>query len=329
MTILEILANRGIDYVEHGPNVKKGFIAVHCPWCGDADPSHHMNLHPIDGNWFCFRNRAAHKGRRPHRLLMRLLGCSHDTAQSLLEDRSDFQDIKQRLATKDKAPIEANDEVEKRLPKISAIETHQQFYRYLEKRGYDAMHVPTLTETYDLRCALLGRFKNRIVFPIKAHGRVIGHTGRCVDNGKLRYLSHPGSAVKQHILWYDLLRKEHVLPEQKMQQRTNPDATRRLYVCEGPLDAMRLDYVARVLGLKDRATCLFTTSATPGQINELHALKNRFSAIHILLDKGALAQAMRLRAQLVGCQARITVLPKDIKDPGELSWTDTIGFLRR
>ena len=329
MNILEILENRGVEYVDHGNNVKKGFVAVHCPWCGDNDRSHHMNIHPVDGNWFCFRNREQHKGRRPHRLLMRLLGCSYDTIQSLLKGRSDLQSLRERL-NDDKTPPPAkasvNNQVERNMPKISAIETHQRFYRYLETRGYDAIHIHMLAATYDLRCALSGRFKNRIVFPVKVRGRVIGHTGRCVDNGRLRYLSYPGSAIKQHLLWYDLMRKEHTLPQRS---RKGAVSTRSLYICEGPFDAMRIDYVARASGLNDRATCLFTTSATPGQIDEIHKLKKKFTAIYILFDKGALTQAMRLRAQLVGCKTTITQLPEGIEDPGDMSWSGTLQFLNR
>jgi len=283
-----------------------------------------MNIHPIDGNWFCLRDRERHRGRKPHKLLMRLLGCSYIAAQSMLEDRTDLQSIRDRLCNdvhKTSAIQNVNGEdpvndKEKGLTKISPdSELHKRFCKYLKRRGYDDIHIPMLTKLYGLMCALVGRFQNRIVFPVRVHRKLVGYTGRRIDNGGLRYLSHPGAAIKRHILWYDLLRKDR------------PGGC--LYLCEGPFDAMRLDYVARVSGLQDRATCLFTTSATPEQIEEIHKVKKLFKSICIVLDNGALAKAMILKSLLTSCNAKVTSLPSDIDDPGELTWEHALGFLHR
>jgi hypothetical protein len=41
---LDIFRQHHVDFVEGGANVSKGYVAVHCPFCGPADESHHLSV---------------------------------------------------------------------------------------------------------------------------------------------------------------------------------------------------------------------------------------------------------------------------------------------
>ena len=319
MTVLELLQQQGIDCHEHGPNVRKGQVAIRCPWCGDADPSQHMNVDPKTGAFSCFRN-SQHRGRRPHGLLMKLLGCSHEAVQALLTDTSDLRRTVQRLTQEEASeePVE-----EERLhgrdavglvPLTSRGLSYFRFRDYLAERGFDHEQLPIMSELYDLRCALTGRFKFRVVFPVHdVGGKIIGYTGRCIDDGSLRYLSLPGTTVKRHLLWENLLAA----------------GGRTLRICEGPLDALKVDYVGRVRGSPDRATCTFGVNPSRSQLARIVELADGFQRLAILFDGDALGAAIRLQNALMPMvDATIERLPDGVADPGELLWGQVIRMTR-
>ena len=104
---------------------------------------------------------------------------------------------------------------------------------------------------------------------------------------------------------------------------------RRLYVCEGPFDAMRVDYVSRIEGLPDRATCMFGVSYTQQQLTRLHCLAADYDELVILFDRVAMPQAIQLDQALSLGKSRIQTLQEGVKDPGELQWSDVIRLAGR
>jgi hypothetical protein len=304
MNIQEILRVRGIGYLEYGKNVKRGNINLRCPFCGESDKSAHLGINIHTGAWACWRN-TEHRGRRLHRLLIKLLGCSYDTAQAMLTDRMEMGQAVSNLYKREVTqPVPKPVGVIPGLRKLTALPRHSSFHRYLHKRGFDFQHVPSIIGLYDLHCAQFGQFNKRIVFPIQVNNKVLGYTGRCIDNGNLRYLSEPGPTVKQNILWYDLLKA----------------GGRRLYICEGPFDALKVDYVLRTQGFPDRATCLFGVSYTQKQLTRLHKLIPRYEQAIILFDRDAIAQAHKLDQSLASSTVIIQGLPAPFTDPGAMTW---------
>lgn len=82
--LAEFVMSRNIPYADKGANVQRGFITIHCPLCGERDPGLHMGI-ALDGHfWGCWRD-AAHRGRRPARLVQALLRCSWQEAVALCE----------------------------------------------------------------------------------------------------------------------------------------------------------------------------------------------------------------------------------------------------
>lgn len=309
MTITDILRQQGIPYITSGKNVKHGNVNITCPWCGADDKSHHMGINPETGAFACWRNMQ-HRGPTVHGLLMKLLGCSREAVQALLTDTSDLQQVVARLKAHGTADAKA-EPVSVSIPglrKLSPRGEQARFHNYLMQRGYHYEHVGIMADLYDLHVGMFGELCNRIVFPLHVDGELVGFTGRAIDNSRLRYYSHPGPIVKQNVLWFDLLKK----------------GGRRLYVCEGPFDALRVDYVSRIEGLPDRATCMFGVSYTRQQLTRLHCLAAGFDELVILFDRVAMPQAIQLDQALSLGKSRIQTLQEGVKDPGELEWASVI-----
>ncbi len=313
MNVIDILRQRGIHYIESGRNVKRGNLNIHCPWCGDADRSEHLGINIETGAYSCWRN-VQHRGPKFHGLLMKLLGCSYEAAVAVLTDTSDLQSVVARLQTHaaDETADKPTSAIVPGLRRLATRGNQARFRDYLLKRGYDYQHILNLSDLYQLHVGLFGELNNRIVFPLYVDGMVVGYTGRAIDKGRLRYYSIPGTIVKQNILWYDLLR----------------GGGRRLYVCEGPFDALKIDYVSRMNGIPDRATCLFGVSYTQPQLTRLHEVACGFDELVILFDREATLQAIQLDRALALGRSRILRLQDDVKDPGELRFADVIALSR-
>jgi hypothetical protein len=311
MDIIELLDNRGVPYLTSGKNVKRGCVNIKCPFCGEADTSFHLGIELATGKWACWRN-VDHRGRSLPRLLQKLLGCSYEAAQELIAGHTEFSSVADRLQPKAQQQATTKEKLTKERGLVYLADVppkdmplYKRFWDYLHKRGFDFNDAMPAAIGYGLQCALTGRFKNRIIFPVVIEQETVGYTGRCIDGGSLRYLSHPGPVVKQNILWYDSLKA---------------GGGRKLFVTEGPFDAMKLDYGLQKCGSEDRATCLFGVSHTAEQRELLYNLRPRFEELVILFDQNALAPALSLASTLSNLLAKVQTLPQGIDDPGQLSW---------
>ena len=305
MDIAEVFRENGIAFVESGKNVKAGYLGMKCPWCGEEDPSEHLGIDPETGAFSCWRN-IRHSGRRPQVLLMKLLGCSFDVATGLLGRRSELKQlVMDKLVKRPTSAIEVDPE-EYRIPqgvrRLNGSPEQHKYRQYLAHRGYRPEDIPDLTRRYGLMCGQFGRFNNRVVFPVVLNGKLVGCVGRCIDGGVLRYLSEPAE-VKQHILWHNWARH----------------GGRDLVVCEGPFDALRINYHAQKQDIPITATCLFGVSHTEKQLEELRFLAPRFHRVVVLFDNDALSQAVRLVRTLAIHNAALMSLPPGVEDPGALS----------
>lgn len=311
--IADLLDRLGVPYVEDGPNVPRGEVGIKCPFCGD-DPSEHLTINLESGFWCCWRNRE-HSGRKLHFLLRRLVpGLTREEADRLLGGAGAGLDaferhVKERLSApapsaQETAPtIEFPDDFHP----IVREGRWRKFFDHLtapipKGRGYTGPQAKALIRRYDLRACLTGEWAYRLIVPLYLHGRLVGWQGRALGPAKIRYRSHPpGEGTKRGVLGYDDLKQ----------------GGRVLAVCEGPFDAMRVDFFGRRAGL--RATCLFGTSATADQIARLMELRDAYDELIVLLDAAALGDALRLAGELAPLGARVKKLPPGRKDPGELA----------
>jgi len=300
---LDIFRLYHVDFAEGGRNVSKGHVAVHCPFCGTADESHHMSVSLRHGGWRCWRN-AAHKGRDPARLLAALIRCSPAQAQQILGP--DFvvlpddylASIRGKLFPKVIEPPPVYEMPTEFRPLVREPRARR-FIDYLRERGFvESVDVLGL---YGLRYCTIGPWEDRIIFPVYRKGKLAAWTGRSIrSDANLRYKTE--GPIGDHLLWQD-----------QLQRQTKANT---IVLCEGPFDALKVRYLGRGLGIT--ATCWFTAMPNRTQADRLHELLGAFPRRFLILDRGAEAKAIKLAGELRELSVRRLVLPRAYKDPGEL-----------
>lgn len=306
--------SNSIEFIDSGPNVKRGNINIHCPLCGSRDPSKHMGLNLETGAWGCWRD-SEHRGKNPVRLIAALINCSYETAREMVTEagasyRKPFDEIRDRLKRMDekRSPLKHKRFEVLRWPKefrcIHRKGIRARFFRYLESRGFPACHVKKLAKLYQLRCALTGDWENRIVLPIFLRKKLVGWTCRSLYKGDnvLRYLTYPDSETTKRLVFnYDQAAK----------------GGKVLVIVEGPLDCLKFDWYARKFDI--RAVATMGTGFTDEQVVMIEQLAKQFSRTVVLFDPGALKSAHKLAKLLPQCRPLVMSVPPGVEDPGAMT----------
>jgi hypothetical protein len=313
MDIERALRRSNIEYITTGPNVGKDHLNIHCPLCGDADPSYHMGIHRKTGRWGCWRS-SLHRGKTLASLLAAVLHCSYEQARALVDEDGASPDSMQEavralLGQEEPSPILQVLQLDPSFRRIKSTGSTVRFFRYLQNRGFD--HTEDFITSYGLQCALTGTWGCRVVVPFLREGELVGWTARAIGPAEIRYKTHPpGPAIKQTLLGLDGLRH----------------GGERLFVVEGPFDALKLDWCFWQGNSGNRAVPLLGTSATAAQVALLAELADMYREVVLLLDADAQAQALTLAGAVSFLRPRIGTLPPDRKDPGEMSRQEILGL---
>ncbi len=278
----------------------------------------HLGVNSELGVYSCWRNPAQHRGRTLHKLIMLLRKCSYAEARTILgqqplwlkEDQFNaFADNPSEWFTKQKEEPNKLELSQEMRSFGSSYTSEQLFVSYLVNRGFYKSTILQFTQQYRLRWAVSGKFKNRIIIPNWLEDNLVNWTGRSIEaKQNVRYLtlSEGNGAIiniKKIIFNWDQLIKQpgHLV-----------------VVCEGPFDALKLDWFGRARGL--RATCLFGQMATMEQVAYIAALTDLYHGVIVMLDNTAAELAESLCDQLHWLPVRYYPLPDGVKDPGELSF---------
>lgn len=322
----KVLREHRVPYVESGPNVKRGELAIKCPFCGSADPSHHMGLNLATGWYSCWRNRAQHSGKSPVRLLMKLLRVPYGRAREIAGLGDDYVDpegfdaMAARLMGREAGEAKP-EQVQRRFleldPDFVGITQRyrtRKFWDYLaDDRGFSGASalgedVEVLCKQYRLRAGIRGRMFDRIVIPYYLDGELVTWTARAIAGSKWRYL--------------DLDLEESILaPKQTL---FNHDAIYRggevLVLVEGPFDALKLDFYGKPYGV--RAVALSTNSITEEQAFLLQAASEHFDRVVVMLDNADaldVVDSLRMEQELHFIpNVSFTQVPFGAKDAGDL-----------
>lgn len=310
-----------IPYITRGVNKKvSDDCNVSCPFCNagaDPDPSMHMGIDSHKGVYSCWRNPRQHRGRTLHKLIMKLIRCSYYQACEILGQQSiwlkegSFELLAD--APQDFFKTEKTVDHELTLPEEfrnfgTTLQAERRFVEYLQQRGFSTKQTPQLIQAFDLKWAIAGRYKQRIIIPLQFQQRYVGWTSRAIHSKEsVRYLTLSDADgalmnIKKMIFNWDTLIN---------------DPKELVVVCEGPFDAMTLDFYGQRYGI--RATCLFNQMATMEQVAYIAALTDLYQYVLILLDDTATVFAESLKDQLPGLPLEVVQLPKDVHDPGELT----------
>jgi hypothetical protein len=317
---VQFLDRNSVEYATSGPNVSKNNVAIACPLCGD-DPSQHMVISTIGYGWWCWRNRS-HKGKSPVRLVQALLHCSFEQAHNIVEGSTFLPDDFHGQVMALLGPTPPPDSREP----LSLPDTFKRLGRqpsarpainYLKRRNFTDKQIDRFYNRHGIVYCSRGAFKGRIIFPITFEGRLVTWTGRSVSpNAMVRYktLSNdpekaaadelpPALApINNYLLWWD-----HLI---------DCDADTIILV-EGPFDALKVTTLGWTRGIV--ATCFFTQSPGPLQIDLLHELLPKYEKKFLLLDQGTIPALIKIAAELQTLGVEPLRLPVGLKDPGELT----------
>lgn len=296
-----------IPFVTEGPNTARGHISIRCPMCGSSDPSEHMGL-SLDREapyWGCFRN-GRHRGKDPVFLIAKLLSCSFEHARQIVRafgpKLDDFDKVVSRLREEQAAREVPPPSIDLEAPPefvdlcTSPSIYAERFLDYLARRGYGnrRQFLREVASIYRLWYALTGPYAHRIIFPIYGvEGLLIGWTGRDIRPGaRQRYLTSEG------------------LPPSALLTFDGLESASAVVLCEGPFDAMWVDWHGRGVGISSIA--LLSSAFGEAKLSALRAMKKKF---FVLLDSDAALPSLILSEEL-GCAA--LPLPPGRKDPAEM-----------
>lgn len=330
-----ILNAQGVEFVETGPSTARGNIYTRCPFCGEDDQGHHMGISLSGKGWGCWR-REAHRGKAPDKLLAALLRISRQQARNILgigapdltSDASLSDRVKAAMAFN--TPIAAAKRIKlpkeiKKLTKSYYRSPHQMiFASYLHERGYKWKQMSTLFHRYLLHYAVEGPFGYRLIFPVYDSLGLASWTGRSVADDDLRYRTlstDPEKATKSGLPVARAPISDLLFNEANLMNGSG----NALVLCEGPFDAMRVDFACRGTGI--RATCLFGKRVSDAQVEKLVHLSNQYDVKIFLLDKDALLDRFAMMERLSSAHFSMARLPSAWKDPGEAPLMDLKEFV--
>lgn len=320
--VISILDRYGIEYVEKGPNVKKGNINIACPFCGD-DPSHHLGINLNSGKWGCWRN-SKHRGVKLGWLFAALLKIPLVEAKEIAEEGGDpivDADRFTRAINALKAPkvlpaAPSSSKQRIKLPQgcfgISRDQPlSERAYNYLKGRGFTSWQVELLAEKYKLQFCAWGEYKDRIIIPVYHHSVLSTFVGRSIyKNSILRYKAQPANEalrpVKECVYNVDAIRKR---------------SAKRLYIVEGPFDVLKLDQYAAPR--REAVVGLFSKSLEDEQAGILSECCKNVEEVVLLLDAHETFSSMEVSSRLrVVVRKRIAVLECakfGADDPGSMT----------
>lgn len=329
------LENNGIEYIDHGPQVTRGNIGIQCPFCGDADPSYHMGINVTTNYWNCWRN-SYHRGKSPARLVAKLLGCTVLRAKTIVSEESTtdvsaFDEMYLRLnqppKEKEKPP-----EPPTRLNfvngmrKVSRRGYGELFYKYIRDRGFTKSQTDWVIKEHKLKYSLTGTWRWRLIIPIYFNGKLVNWTGRSIrKDATVRYLSlsTAPSEDSPSDMPQAVMSVKHCLFNFDSIYRTGG---RRLYVMEGPFDAIKFDTQLRLFDI--RATCLFGTSLSLEQRYLLFELAEQFDDVVVVVDPESEHIAIQIASDLASVDAGIEIIPQEYEDPGAMTGDAIQEFAR-
>jgi hypothetical protein len=199
------------------------------------------------------------------------------------------------------------------------------FANYLVERGYSLDDIPELQHTYNLQYAIAGPFKYRLIFPITINGKLVNWTGRSISpNETLRYrtLSANPETAKENGLPMATRSIERTL----FNYDNIMEGGDELLICEGPFDAMRLDYVGEFHGV--RATCVFTKNVSDEQINLLEGVRDLYDRMTLVIDNDAQLDVLAVQRRLAHLDCGTRRIPRKYKDPADMPLKEAFKFVQ-
>lgn len=319
------ILRKGTDHITRGPNVKRNHINIACPFCGD-DPSHHMGVNLQTGKWGCWRS-TLHRGNHPFRLLNALYGLTWDQVKDLVKggveppgSLGELEALLTGLGSPTNAPKGITrlmyPDTFRSFPTDPNHPMEQRVRRYLAERGYaEYLDDPRFIERYQMQYESVGRFAYRAILPVFGPEGLLGWTGRAIGPAELKYVSYPSGAQLAGLLYNELNALE------------GSNEYTDLILVEGPFDAIKFDWAALLGNLPVTAVALMGLAITPEKARRLYRLFDCYRRVWLCSDNDLPEEVFSLVQKLPTAQLRITSVPEQFKDPGEMPIDEATKYL--
>jgi hypothetical protein len=195
-------------------------------------------------------------------------------------------------------------------PEFRDITDHgirSKFYDYLEGRLFEPASLQKLIDRYQLKCALVGDYANRIIIPIYLEGKLVSWTARSIyPNATLRYRNLPKeeSVVDLTTTVYNY---DHA-----------SQGGRVLFVHEGPVDTFKVDFCGFEMDI--HAIGIFGMNFSTEKQLIFRDLSNFYDRIVFCLDQGEELQAISSNSLFMTPKSKTSIIspPFNKKDVGEV-----------
>lgn len=281
-----------------------------------------MGLDTVSGHWGCWKYKD-HRGKSPIRLIMRVLGIGYDQAKTsagLSQSNPDIDELKTRLrnSAKKKKPTVLEPLPDFEMPSNAFPlrlrgKRSRPFLKYLCERDIDAeAHARYNMYGADTQGRRSERaWCDRVILPLYSDGRLVGATGRSVGAHGLRYYTLPD-----------------VAPTRVLFNQQNATGGKLLIVVEGPLDAIKFDWVAHISDLPVHTVGLMGLQLTQGKFHQLTQLAPMYDSVLLFFDRGAYTVAMEMQRDLP-FEVGIVRCPDGFEDPGAFTHNAARAFIQK
>lgn len=315
---IKILMQARVEWTDHGHNVKKGNINIHCPFCWEnASSGFHMGINPESGMYGCWRN-SSHRGRSPHRLLMKLLRLNKDRVAALLgeaeePDLDSWQELVSGSLFASEADSLEDEQRQLYLPEefkpVKPFGESSDYFNYIESRGFPRKDVRKVISAFNLHyCDEWNddpkkNWCYRIITPVTLYGELVTWGSRSIrPSEKLRYKS--------------LSKEDSLVPVKNCIYNFDAalEGGRVLLMVEGQVDVWKLDFYGKEFGI--RAVGLFSKALVPEQEYLLAELFPNFRHHFVLLDAGEEVDAWLMSRSLSSLHNIKSLSFTEAEDPG-------------
>ena len=288
MDIVEFLKDQNIKVHQAGQkNVSVGWIGIRCPFCNDTTNHCGIELKTLRCNcWRC-------GGHSLTNLVGEVAECSATEARRIVKSL-DQAELSQSHFEKEENWV--------RLMKFPpVVQPLPKAYKdYLARRGFNPNRI---AKKFNLSAATNeSKYRFRIIIPMYKNNRLVSFTGRAIyKEMRLKY-KHP---ERREVIY---------TPKQLVYNYDSFVGGTDLVVCEGPFDVFAWGAGA------------VATNGIRFSIEQIKILRSKpIRNLFIFFDNESKAQAaarLLLRMLAPYPQSIERVIPKDKKDPGEMSMTE-------
>lgn len=177
----------------------------------------------------------------------------------------------------------------------------------IDDRGFLRRSLLDFCELYNIHYCVQGNYSGRLVIPVYLRDDLMTYTCRAIGYTSMRYLTLSESdgavdSIKELILNFDVAEGSV------------------LFVCEGPFDALKMDFFGRKYGAG--ATCLFGKNIKGNQALLIGELAENFEKVVVLLDSTEYDSSLKVQQALSFIRKEVVVgsIPDGESDPGDLSF---------